>query len=497
MTTLDTRTQAWNNALSIQAGTIDTRISADQIIGTLPSSLKGGRILSNGPGWNRYDSGVIHPFDGHGYLRSFEFEEDGSVHCRAQFIETEVYIQEAQSQQFEIRGFATNPSKHFWKNIGFGSPRNVANTTIYRWNNQLLAGWEGGSPHAIDAQTLDTIGVETFDGLIEGKTTLAHMCQDPTQDRLIIANTKMGKDTDLTFHELDSQNQPIISNTGTLEGAAFVHDFTITPNWYIVGGNPLSIDYIKAAKAFLGSGTLLTSVAANTSRPGEIVLISRRSSGEQRRIQLPKPVFVVHFANAFEQPDGTVIIDACIFHDFPFGEEFGYAGRDKPFDPTRPEKRGPQSLYRITIPPNATQGTWRKLTNLGVDFPRVLREYTGQDAPYMVGATRADPQFSDPFDSLFYLDLHTPEAEPQIWSTNDSTFVGEPIPISSTHDEPDHVAVMLTDGHNQRSSLAIFELPNIAEGPACQIPLPFMPLAFHGEWDGLGSRVLSQSPLDI
>ena len=483
------RTKAWNQALSVNAGNIDCRILSEKITGSVPHHLRGGRILSNGPGWNQYDSGVIHPFDGHGYLRSFEFLEDGSVACRAKFIETKVFQKESQSNQFEIRGFATNPSKYFWKNIGFGQPRNVANTTIYRWKDILLAGWEGGSPHAIDAQTLNTIGLETFDGLIANKSTLAHMHQDLDPKRLVIANIKMGKDTNLTFHEIDINNKLLCSNEGIIQGPAFVHDFTITPNWYIVGGNSLSIDFWKAGKAFLGAGTLLNSVKANTAKTGKIVLVSRNRNGIQRQIQLPKPVFIVHFSNAFEQEDGTLIIDACIFHDFPFGEEFGYSGRDKPFNPNLSDERSPQSLYRITVPPNSTKGSWYKLTHLGVDFPRILREYTGRDAPFMVAATRANPKYSDPFDSVFYLDLHSPNAQHQIWTTKETTFVGEPIPIFDPITNTSHVVVMLVDGLKQESILSIFALPNISSGPICEIPLPFMPLAFHGEWDPIGIKI--------
>lgn len=488
------RTQAWNNALAVNSGTVQSQISEDDIQGTIPVGLRGGRLLSNGPGWNQYGEQVIHPFDGHGYLRVFGFLEDGSVSFQADFINTEVYQIESQSKQFEIRGFATNPSKHFWQNIGFGKPRNVANTTIYRWQDTLIAGWEGGVPHAIDAKTLETIGEETFGGLIANQTTLAHMVHDLDQDRLILVNTTMGKDTKLTFHELDHHNNPVQQMTGTLEGPAFVHDFCMTSNWYIVGGNPLSINLWKAGKAFLGSGTLLTAVRANTQKQGELVLISRHQPEMQRRIQLPLPAFVVHFANAFEESDGTVVVDACIFHDFPFGEEFGYTGRDTPFDPTLPEKRGPQTLYRITIPPTADTGSWIKLTDYGVDFPRVLAEYNGKDAPFMVGATRSDKRFSDPFDSVLFLDLQTPDAAAKLWTTNDTTFVGEPIPVSAA-DGQQYILVMLTDGKQRHNTLAIFEPDGLSEGPICEIPLPFMPLAFHGEWDPMS--IASSSTSDI
>ena len=88
-----------------------------------------------------------------------------------------------------------------------GIPRNVANTTIYRWGDKLIAGWEGGEPHALDPNTLETHGVETFNGLIAGKTTLAHMHHDPVDDTIILVNLKMGRYTDLEIHEVNSDKE--------------------------------------------------------------------------------------------------------------------------------------------------------------------------------------------------------------------------------------------------------------------------------------------------
>ena len=492
-TETDIRKKAWNKAISIKPGDFDLQISAQEITGKIPVGLRGGRLLSNGPGWNKYGDKVIHPFDGHGYLRSFLFLEDGSVSCQARFIRTEVYESESQKNEFIHRGFATNPSPYFWKNIGFPKVRNVANTTIYRWNNKLLAGWEGGSPHAIDPVSLATKGIETFHGAIEGKISLAHMKHDVISNHLIVVSTKRGRDTTLYFHEINSEGKEVQQTEGVISGTAFVHDFTHSKNWYIVGGNPLSVNIWKAGKAFLGSGTLLTAVRADTAKVGELIIFSRTEKSISRRITLPKPVFVVHFVNAFEQDDGTLIVDACIFHDFPFGEEFGYCGREKDFDPSLPEQRGPQSLYRITVPPNSDQGTWKKRSEYGIDFPRVLPEHAGIDAPFMVGATRKDPRYSDPFDSLICIDLHDEQALPKLWTTTDTIFVGEPIPMTDHSTGIHYAAVVLSDGLNEKSTLAIFALDTLEQGPICQIPLPFLPVAFHGEWDPIGNKISSQN----
>ena len=102
---------------------MDLHISAEQLTGSVPDSLRGGRLLSNGPGWNQYGDTFIHPFDGHGYLRSFAFNEDGSVDVKARFIETESYNIESEKNDLIVRGFATNPHDQFWKNLPRGIPK--------------------------------------------------------------------------------------------------------------------------------------------------------------------------------------------------------------------------------------------------------------------------------------------------------------------------------------------------------------------------------------
>ena len=489
MSSQTARSESWNTALTVKPGNIDLHIPSHQIDGVIPQSVRGGRLLSNGPGWNRYGDIRIHPFDGHGYLRGFSFNQDGSIDLRARFIETEAYLAEAQTEELSIRGFATNPHDQFWKNIGYSMPRNVANTTIYRWGNKLLAGWEGGEPHAIDPNTLETLGVETFCDTIAGKTTLAHMHHDPATDTLLVVNIKMGRYTGLEIHEMDTDHQCVHSRSATLPHTAFVHDFAFSPNWTIFGGNNLSLKPLSFLKTLAGAGTMLTSIKTNTNAHGELILIPRRSEDPIRRIRLPKPVYVVHFVNAFEEDDGTVVVDACIFHDFPFGEEFGYTGKHTDFDPTRPDTREPQQLYRITIPPNSDNGHWEHISPYGIDFPRVPYAECGTDATYMVGATRSDKTHSDPFDSLIRIDLQNPKYPTQIWTTSDTVFVGEPIIVASNNaDEPDHILLILSDGLNEETRLLIFEADNIIKGPISTTQFPLLPIAFHGEWDPIGTN---------
>lgn len=485
--TSPSRNASWNRAMLVNPGNTDHHVPAAEIEGAIPEGLRGGRLLSNGPGWSMVDDHLVHPWDGHGYLRSYEFNADGSADLLARFVETDVFKEEKDAGRVTRRGLGTDLPGGMLGNLkAHGGPsRNVANTTVYRWNDRILAGWEAGEPHAVDARTLETQGAHTFGGLVEGKATLAHMHADEATGRLIVVNLKQGRNVELTFHELDAEEQVVQTRTGTLPGA-FVHDFHFTPSYYVVSGNPLSFKPMTLAAALLGATPFVNALKPNTSRPGTLVLFPRKAQGEPRIITLPAPSFVVHFANAFERDDGTVVVDACLFHEFSFGAEFGYRGPHASLDTALPEERGGQSVMRITIPPGATEATWEPLTEQCVDFPRLNPRHEGRDAPYWVGATRKDRRYSDPFDSIVRITPGHPELE-QLWTTSETTFVGEPVVAEGT-DGRDYVIVVLTDGLAETTHIAIFDAERIQDGPVCQIPMPMMPIAFHGDWDPLGSR---------
>ena len=505
------RKDAWNRAMTASPGTLDLEVGAKGMKGTIPSALRGGTYLANGPGWADFGGWVAHPFDGHGYLRALHFDDDGGVTLQGRFVETDVYRLEVGGTRLRRRGLATNVGPHFWQNIGFGPARNVANTTIVARGDRLLAGWEGGAPHAVDAATLSTIGEETFDGAIAGQATLAHMHLDAQRDRLILCSVKIGPTVKLTFRELDADNEVVSEVAHTVPGPIFAHDFAFTSSAYVVAGNMMKFRVGELLKMGLGASTLLRCLRPDVDAPGALHIIPRDGSAP-RMVTLPSSIFVVHFGNAFERADGTVVVDVCAFTHpspagddrggFSFGEEFGYTGPATPLDPSLPDTRAPQRLYRVEVPPGSTSATWTQLTPYGVDFPRIHPRGEGRDVPVLFGACRADPAFSDPFDAIVRVDLRAIGANGAahtLWTPGGtSTFVGEPIfvpaPTSSiagnstgSHDDDveavaGHLLVMVTDGEVQCSRLVVLDAEKIERGPVAEVPLPLLPIAFHGDW---------------
>ncbi len=476
------RTRSWNAAMAASPGSLDLTVEAAQVDGTIPPVLRGGRVLSNGPGWTQIGGRTAHPFDGHGYVRGFELLPDGSCRLRAEFVQTPSYVAEREANKLVHRGLATNPSDHFWQNISFGPPRNVANTTIVPWGDRLLAGWEAGAPYALDPETFETRGEEHFGGVIAGTATLAHMRKDHQQGRLTLCSVAMGRRTTFTFRELDHEDRVVSTSAAEIDGMLFTHDYALAPSWFVLGGNPLRLKPGALAKSLLGAGTLLRAVAPDDRRPGMLHLVPRGGSGPAREVTLPGPAFVVHFGNAFER-DGDLIVDACVFERFEFGEEFGYSGPEQPFDPSLPEARGPQRLVRITVPEGSDSATWERLTPHGVDFPRFHPEHEGRETPLLFGATRKDTRYSDPFDSIIGVDLRDRDRPTQLWTAPDTTFVGEPLfAPDPEHEDRGHILAILSDGLAERTTLAIFDATALAQGPVASIPLPLLPIAFHGDW---------------
>jgi len=482
---IESRTTSWNAAMSASPGSLDLHVDRAAIEGSVPPGLRGGRLLVNGPGWTVIGGRVAHPFDGHGYLRAFAFRADGSVDLRARFVNTPAYRSEAAAQRITYRGLGTNIGDHFWQNLRLGGGlRNVANTTIVRWNGQLLAGWEGGLPYAVDPDTLETLGEQSFGGALAGQATLAHMKHDVALDRLVTCSIQMGKATTLTFREFDAAGHVVATRVTPMPRLVFAHDFVTTPNWYVLAGNPLRMKWGELARAMVGASTLMNAITSDPSAPGAVYLVPRGAPGPVRTVTLPRPAFVVHYGNAFER-DGEVHLDACMFGAFEFGGEFGFRGPNAPLDPGLPDQRAPQRLYRVTIPAGASSGTLQQLAPHGVDFPRVHPGHEGRQTALLFGATRADTQHSDPFDSVIRVDLRELDRPPQVWTAGGGVFVGEPVFVPDpARDDSGHVLVMLADGLAGRSTLVVLDASDIEAGPVASVPLPLLPYAFHSTWDG-------------
>jgi len=484
------KTQAWNTVLTASPGDFDHQVHKSAIDGVIPMALRNKRYLLNGPGRVAYNRYVAHPFDGHGYLRDFSFDDDGGVSLRARFVRTPSFVVEEKHQQVVVPGLGTLPEP--------GAPevnvqvRNVANTTVVPYAGKWLAGWEGGLPYALDPATMRTTGAERFGDVLPGEgATLAHMRIDPVSGRLVTLSPTLGMKTGLVFNEFNADGQVVSTTTTEYDGMAFIHDFVVTPSHYILSKNPMTADLVAFAKAQMGVDVLLKALAADREQPGGLVVIPR--SGQKGApltvVNFDVPAYVVHFGNAFEvgQGDGRhdLVVDMCAMPDVVFGNEFGYRGPRAELDPGLPDERQPQQVLRVSIPVDgarvATSASPKRIATHAMDFPRVALDQEGQNAPFLIAATSADTRRSDPFDSVAYVDLQDLERDETVWTPGQHRFVGEPVlfPADDAKSKG-FVVAMVYDGLKASSTLVVLDAGAIDKGPIASATFPLLPYGFHG-----------------
>ena len=227
--------------------------------GALPTALR-GVLFRNGPGkqevfGTRYD----HPFDGDGMITRFAF--DGSaVRYRNRFVRTREYVAEESAGRMLFRSFGTNLPGGLRRNLFRLRFKNAANTSVSFHGGKLLALWEGGLPHWLDAETLETRGRYDYSGMLCNRGGLidrllapelpfsAHPKTDVDTGELINFGTLMGARNQLVSYRVRTDGSMRPPQLTPLESLSFVHDFVLTQNYCV---------YFLPAISFRVAATLL------------------------------------------------------------------------------------------------------------------------------------------------------------------------------------------------------------------------------------------------
>ncbi|MFZ9887760.1 MAG: carotenoid oxygenase family protein [Myxococcota bacterium] len=481
----DERARRWTRVMTASPGDLDLEVHESRVDGRIPGALRGARYLLNGPGRLGYGRSLAHPFDGHGYVRAFQFTRDGGVSLRARFVQTPAFVVEEHAQRLVVPGIGTLPDPGPSLQ-GAPTLRNVANTTVLPFGDRLLCGWEGGHPFAVDRESLHTVGEESFDGALGEGATLAHFRVDPVTRRLVTLSLSMGLSTRLVFREFDDEGRLCTERATTVDGMSFVHDFVVTRRWYILARNPLSLDPAAFLRAKLHRGTLLDAITSDPAQVGGLLMIPREGAGEvqHRFVSVGGPLYAVHFANAFDDDNG-VVVDVCAFPDVTFGTEFGYRGSTSPLlDPGLSDERQPQRLMRVRVH-SSGQADLQQIARHALDFPRVDANREGLVASTLFAASRTEEAHCDPFDALAAVDLIDLEREEELWVPGAERYVGEPVffpaeGAASHQDRRGYVVALVYDGARSSSTLVVLDAQKLGAGPIASAPLPLLPYGFHG-----------------
>ncbi len=465
----------WQRGYESQANEYDYWI--EDIEGEIPADLN-GTFFRNGPGLLDINGQKIaHPFDGDGMISAIAIN-NGRARYRNRYVQTEGYLAEKKAGKILYRGvFGTQKPGGWLANIFDLKAKNIANTNIIYWGGKLLALWEGGQPHRLDPKTLETIGLDDLNGLLEGgKAFSAHprieKGKDGKNDVLINFSVKPGPSSTITIFEFDTEGKLLKRRAHIIPGFAFLHDMAITPNYCIFFQNPVSLDPLPFMLGFKSAGQCLQ---FNPKKPTQVILIPR--NGGEMKVLETEPCFVFHHANAWEE-NGEVFVESIVYKSFP-DVDANADFRDVDFSAI-PEGQ----LWRFKMNLKTESVEHQLIESRTCEFPTLHPDWVGQPYRYLyIGAAEA-PTGNAPLQAVLKIDWQT--GERQIWSAAPRGFAGEPIFVprpGGAGEDDGWLLLLMYDAANHRSDLVILDARDLTKEPVARLRLKYhVPYGLHGSF---------------
>jgi beta,beta-carotene 9',10'-dioxygenase len=319
-----------------------------------------------------------------------------------------------------------------------------------------------------------------------GTTTTVHPHYDAHRGETIGYATRFGRNPGYTLYRTpDGQMDPEIVGGVTVDEAAYLHSFALTPNYVVLTESPFVVSPI----ALLRGSTVAGSFTWKPER-GTRFIVFYRASGDVAATHRTAPFFVFHHVNAFEENE-EIVLDLVAYPDASVVDALGLDNLRSP-SPTLPTGE----LRRYRLPEgSSTRDVEQKTLHPGhIEFPVI--DYARRNTrPYRyvygVGNRKRPPaEFQN---QLVKIDVETRTAE--TWDEPNS-YPGEPVFVPVTdipgnaasrrEDEGVLLSVVL-DADAGRSFLLVLDAATFEERARARVPHA-IPFGFHGQFYRDGER---------
>lgn len=463
---------------------------------------------------------VLHPFDADGMISAITFNH-GQAFFRNRFVRTQEFLHERKENKIIYRlPFVTQPSGGFFRNLFNLNLKNMANTNIIHFANKLLALMEGGAPYELSADSLDTIGVHSFDGLLQAKETFtAHPKIDFSTGNLLAFNylyNPFKSSTTLTIFELDKLGRSISKQSVEVDGFTLFHDFAVTKNHVLFVQTPSTLN---ALPFLLGIKAPAQCVTFDSKLPAKLHVIGRHSNksvatdsnteNPHHHIIELEPLFLFHTSNAFERENGDIVLDVAKSAGMELGTD---TTPGRPMWETLDFDSVPVStLTRYTIVNSESKviadstvnkaeeevkkTAWKKqeLFPFYFEFPVINPRNIGEAYQHVFGVSSLKKTGAGPFQRLVKVSMKSVDSddvsEIQEWALQPEEFLGEAVfaphftDSANSAEDDGYLLVMTLNTFLMKSYLLIFDAKDIAQGPTHRLELPtFVPHGLHGSY---------------
>ena len=471
-TTKSLTCKTWANAIA-QPATEFSPTSLPILSGKIPENLRGS-LYRNGPG--RLERGGVrvgHWFDGDGAILAVHFTDAGATGLY-RYVQTAGYQEEAAADKFLYPNYGMTAPGRIWER--WGKPvKNAANTSVLALPDKLLALWEGGNPHALDLQTLETWGTDNLGQLDEGATFSAHPKRDPKTGEIFNFGIAIGLKTTLNVYKSDRTGKIIQQESVQLDGLPLVHDFALAGQYLVFFVPPIRVNLLSAG---LGFSSYSDSLEWQASKATQIIVFDRETLSLVSRSE-SEPWFQWHFSNGYVDANNSVIIDFVRYPDFGTNQYLKEVATGQ----THTKAKG--TLWRSRLNPDTAKVTqMEQLSDRACEFPVVPEQLVGQASRYTYLSVHRDGvDISKEFHGAIARFDHKTDTL-KMADRGDKWYPSEPIYAPDTRNpEQGWVLTVVYNGNSDTSEVVVFDSNKLDDEPVCRLRLPsVIPFSFHGRW---------------
>jgi carotenoid cleavage dioxygenase len=461
------------------APTLDEITAADlPVIGKLPDDLA-GIFVRNGSNPRFAPKGRYHWFDGDGMIHAVHFET-GRATYRNRFVRTRGLLAELEAGGALWTGLAEPPD--------FANPRgpfkDTANTDLVYHAGQLLAlWWLGGKPYVIALPSLETCGIQRYDGKL-GKGMCAHPKVDPITGEMMFID--YGPLPPYLTYGVIARDGTLVHKTPIdLPGPRLQHDIAVTESFTVLMDLPMYFDPEKLAKG-------RTVPRFFRDQPSRFGLIPRYGHNADVRWFEASAGYVYHTVNAWEDGDRVVLIGCKI--DNPLARD--------PANPTTPHvlptigtlQLSPV-LYRWTFDLATGATKEEQLDDRLAEFPRMDNRALGRRTRFSYHQ-RIVPTATLMFDGVIKYDVEQgtsqAHAYPPGWYGGETAFCPR---LGATAEDDGYLCTFVANEATGESELYVLDARNLADSPIARVQIPKrVPTGYHTWWvsaDDLKTQRLS------
>ena len=442
-----------NPYLAGNFGPVDVETTAIDlpVTGALPAELR-GRYLRNGPNPVRVDDpSKYHWFTGAGMVHGVALADGRALSYRNRYVRSDTVT--------EVKGWPRTPGPRYGKSDG------TANTNVIGHAGRTFAIVEAGAvPMELDDELM-TISSSDFDGTLPGSFT-AHPKRDPSTGELHAV---------VYYWEWDHIEYVVVGTDARVRrvidvpvpGKPMVHDCAITETSVLLFDLSCHFDLELAMQGVAFPYRWNEAFAARVG-----VLPRDGTASDVRWCELDEPCYVFHPLNAYDEDDGTIVVDV-VRHPAMFATDF--VGPNE----------GPSRLERWRLDPAAGKVRTDVLSDRYQEFPRHDERLIGRRHRYgYTTQAEADPTGGIAFSSLLKIDVDRAETTVHDVGPGRSAMEAVFVPRApDTAEDDGWVLAYVHDAGRDACDVVVLDAQDFTAPPVATVHLPVrVPFGFHGNW---------------